>query len=168
MILIGLGANLLHPIYGEPLETLKAALEQIKTQGIVIEKQSSWYRTEPVPVSEQPWFVNAVIAVSTDLAAEDLLQVLHQIEQKFGRVREMKWEARVLDLDLLAYDEYISENQDQTQGSVIPHPHMQDRAFVLVPIKEILEAWQHPRLGQGIDELLDGLDSVPEFEIVQS
>ncbi|MBL4667122.1 MAG: 2-amino-4-hydroxy-6-hydroxymethyldihydropteridine diphosphokinase, partial [Sneathiella sp.] len=141
MKLIAMGANLDHPIHGAPINSLNAALAEIRANGMTITHQSSWYKTAPVPISDQPWFVNAVIAVESDLKADDLLKNLHAIEETFGRVRDVKWEARVLDLDLLCYDELVTENRDQGAGYVIPHPHIKERAFVLEPIAEILPRW---------------------------
>ncbi len=168
MILIGMGANLLHPVYGEPLNSLKVAIDELVSRGLTITHQSSWYRTEPVPVSDQPWFVNAVVAVSTDLEVQDLLQLLHSVEREFGRVRDVKWEARVLDLDLLAYNNVVTINQDQSKGGVVPHPHMQERGFVLAPLLEIAPDWSHPVSGRLAKELLDGLSEAQVFEIVPS
>lgn len=166
MILIGMGANLLHPVYGEPLNSLKAAIEELKEAGLDVIGQSSWYRTAPVPVSDQPWFVNAVIEVKTDLSAPDLLSRLHAIEREFGRVREIRWEARVLDLDLLVYHDQVTDNQDQAQGSVIPHPFMHQRGFVLVPLQEIRADWRHPVYEKTADQLLQDLGEQQDFEIV--
>ncbi len=166
MILIGMGANLLHPVYGEPINCLKAAVEDLSRRGLTIVQQSSWYRTEPVPVSDQPWFVNAVIAVETDLDVPSLLKLLHAVEQDFGRLRDVKWEARVLDLDLLAYDETVTTNQDQAEGGVVPHPHLQDRGFVLAPLAEISPDWMHPVFSRTAKEMLVALTSEQVFEIV--
>ncbi|MBL4907102.1 MAG: 2-amino-4-hydroxy-6-hydroxymethyldihydropteridine diphosphokinase [Sneathiella sp.] len=166
MILIGMGANLLHPQYGEPLNSLKAAAGMLENRGLQITHQSSWYRTEPVPVSDQPWFVNAVLAVSTELKMQELLLLLHSIEQEFGRVREVKWEARVLDLDLLAYNDEVSVNQDQSKGGVVPHPRMHERGFVLAPLCEINPDWQHPVTGRTATELFDAIKDDLTFEIV--
>ncbi|MEP3245349.1 MAG: 2-amino-4-hydroxy-6-hydroxymethyldihydropteridine diphosphokinase [Sneathiella sp.] len=166
MILVGMGANLEHPVYGAPLNSLEEAVRVLKKQGVKIIRQSSWYRTEPVPVSDQPWFVNAVLAVETKLDMPSFLSFLHEVEQGFGRVRDIKWEARVLDLDLLAYHEEITENTDQAAGGVVPHPFMQERAFVLAPLCEILPDWQHPLLKHSASELLAALGEPPAFEIV--
>ena len=168
MKLIALGANLEHPIHGAPLNSLTVAIQEIEKCGLTITHQSSWYKTAPVPISDQPWFVNAVIAVKSDLGAEELLKKLHAIEEIFGRVRDVKWEARVLDLDLLCHDDLISENRDQTAGHVIPHPHIQERTFVLAPIEEILPAWRHPVTRLTAGEMLEKLGANQAFEIVSN
>ncbi|MDF2366010.1 2-amino-4-hydroxy-6-hydroxymethyldihydropteridine diphosphokinase [Sneathiella sp.] len=165
MILIGLGANMPHPDYSDPLNTLTEVVRRFR--GVLhVARQSSWYRSAPVPASDQPWFVNAVLAVETDMSEDDLLQMLHKIERDFGRIRRQRWEARVLDLDLLAYHDRITENQDQLAGPVLPHPHMQERAFVLAPIHEIAPGWRHPVSGLRASELLKMLPSEQPFDIV--
>jgi len=166
MILVGLGANLLHPEYGEPINSLKVAVKELSKLGLIITHQSSWYRTAPVPASDQPWFVNAVLAVHTHLNVSDLLELLHSVERNFGRVRDVKWEARVLDLDLLAYGNLVSKNQDQLAGDVVPHPHMHKRSFVLAPLAEICPNWEHPRLMRSAADLLGEAEGEKDFEII--
>ena len=86
-IFIGAGANLSHPIYGAPRPTLEAAFAELGRRGVSVVRVSPWYRTAPVPASDQPWYVNAVAEVVTKLAPDRLLAVLHGVEQAFGRVR---------------------------------------------------------------------------------
>lgn len=102
MIFIGVGSNLPSERYGSPLETCRAALAAVAAAGVTISRRSRWYESAPVPPSGQPWFVNAVAEVATELPPESLLAILHGIEEKFGRVRRERNEARILDLDLLA------------------------------------------------------------------
>lgn len=166
MILIGMGANLHHPQFGEPLNSLKAAVEEIRKRNVKVVVQSSYYRSAPVPVSDQPWFVNAVLSVETELNVTEMLSLLHEVEHMFGRVRKEKWEARVLDLDLLAYEDIVTDNQDQKAGGVVPHPHMHERAFVLAPLIEILPDWSHPILKKTASTLLEGLGEDQAFEII--
>lgn len=168
MILIGMGANLHHPHFGEPLNSLKAAVEEIRKRNVKVVSQSSYYRSAPVPISDQPWFVNAVLGLETELTIVETLSLLHEVEQVFGRVRKEKWEARVLDLDLLAYNREITANQDQKAGGVVPHPHMHERAFVLAPLTEILPDWSHPVLGETATSLLEGLEEDQAFEIISA
>jgi 2-amino-4-hydroxy-6-hydroxymethyldihydropteridine diphosphokinase len=156
-----------HPDYGNPVNTLSQALLRLR-QHVKIARQSSWYRSAPVPASDQPWFVNAVVAVETDLAAEELLKLLHETEQKFGRVRRQRWEARIIDLDLLAYHDNVTENQNQLSGLVLPHPYMQDRAFVLAPINEIAPDWRHPCSGLTASQLLENLPGEQAFDILDA
>ncbi|WP_339632679.1 2-amino-4-hydroxy-6-hydroxymethyldihydropteridine diphosphokinase [uncultured Sneathiella sp.] len=165
MILIALGANMPHPQHGDPVNTLAAAVREI-ANFVTLIHQSSWYRTAPVPVSDQPWFANAVISVATDMTPDELLATLHRIEDEFGRVRRKKWEARVLDLDLLTFRDLVTENRDQDEGIVLPHPQMQERAFVLAPIAEIAPEWRHPVSNLQAQELLSGLPSEQAFDII--
>lgn len=149
MILIGLGGNL-PSHFGPPLETCEAALEALRAAGVSVVRRSRWWRTAPVPVSGQPWFVNGVAAVETDLKAWDLLAVLHRIEAEFGRVRGARDAARVIDIDLLAYgDAVIHEG-----GLDVPHPRLHARAFVLLPLAEVAPGWRHPESGEGVDAMI--------------
>lgn len=143
MIVIALGANLPSSA-GAPAETLAAALAALEEAGVRVEKRSRWYRSAPVPASDQPDYVNAVVLVATALDPKALLALLHRIETRFGRVRGAKDAARTLDLDLLAYDDIVGDGAD---GLVLPHPRLHERAFVLRPLAEIAPGWRHPTLG---------------------
>lgn len=149
MILIGLGANLPSPAHGAPRRTLEAALSALEMQGIGVSACSRWYATAPVPASDQPDFVNIVAALETDLAPGTLMDRLHALEQSFGRVRTQRNAARVLDIDLLDYDGQVS-----TDWPVLPHPRMDQRAFVLAPLRDIAPDWRHPADGRTLNELL--------------
>ena len=104
MILIGIGGNLESARFGPPRDTLTAALAALKEKRIQILTRSGWYRTEPVPRSDQPWFINAVVSVATELGAKDLLMLLQAMETQFGRVRGEPNAPRSLDLDILDHD----------------------------------------------------------------
>lgn len=115
--------------------------------------RSGWYLSEPVPASDQPWFVNGVALVASDLAPEALLDRLLRLETRFGRTRSTPNAARTLDLDLLDYD----SRQCELPTLVLPHPRLHRRRFVLEPLREIVPDWRHPRLGLAVAELIDRL-----------
>lgn len=160
-IFIALGANLEHPILGGPKETCEAALAALGEHGITVLARSRWYRTRPVPVSDQPWFVNGVAQVETDLDAARLMAVLHGIEADFGRVRGVPNAARTLDLDLIDFRGLAA---DGGKGPVLPHPRMAERAFVLLPLADIAPDWRHPVSGRSLRDLIAALpaDHKPE------
>ncbi len=160
MILIGLGGNLDSAQYGAPRRTLAAALAELDAEGVRIARRSGWYRSEPVPRSDQPWFVNAVAAAAADLGAEELLAVLQAIETRFGRIRGEPDAARVLDLDLLDHHGQVLD----TPSLVLPHPRLHGRRFVLVPLVEIAPNWRHPRLGLTAGQLLAQLEDEQPIE----
>ena len=162
-IYVGLGANLPHPQYGPPRRTLRRALAALDDHGVRLVRLSPWYRTAPVPASDQPWYVNAVAEVSTGLGPDALLATMHGIEDAFGRVRSVANAPRFIDLDLLDYRSSVKA-LNNIGISVIPHVRLQERAFVLLPLRDIAPGWRHPISGQSIDRLIAALpgDQVAE------
>ncbi|MDP6706731.1 MAG: 2-amino-4-hydroxy-6-hydroxymethyldihydropteridine diphosphokinase [Alphaproteobacteria bacterium] len=153
MILIGLGANLASPEHGAPEATLRAALEILAENGVATRLCSRWYCSPPVPASDQPWFVNAVARVETELAPEALLALLHDVESRLGRRRRVRWEARIVDLDLLCYGDLVGGSEPGSELE-LPHPRMHQRAFVLVPLAEVAPGWRHPTLHRTVETLI--------------
>lgn len=153
MILVALGANL-PGAFGTPEQALVRAMDEIQRAGLRIIARSRIWLTAPVPASDQPDYRNAVIRIETDLPSATLLDMLHRIESDFGRVRAVRNEARVIDLDLLAYGDEVVDTDDIT----LPHPRMHDRAFVLVPLCEIAPDWIHPVLNKPASVLLDNME----------
>ncbi len=153
-ILIGVGANLSTAEHGPPLQSCKAALDAMAASGLTIVQVSPWYEGEPVPASDQPWYVNGVVAIATEKTPADVMSSLHDIEAAFGRRRHARNEARVLDLDLLAYGRYVS---DLYSWPSLPHPRLGERAFVLLPLSDVAPGWRHPSNGQSVDDLIDAL-----------
>lgn len=153
-IYIGLGANLPSPEHSTPRETLAAAMRALEASGLVLVARSPLYESEPVPVSDQPWYLNAVIEVATDRDAPEVLALLHSVENAFGRIRGIRNAPRVLDLDLLDHRGTVRDGPD---SPILPHPRLADRAFVLLPLRDIAPAWRHPVDGRNIAELLESL-----------
>ena len=149
MILIALGANL-PSRFGPPKDTFDAAKAALAERGVSVSACSRIWKTAPVPVSDQPWYSNAVMAVKTVLNPSELHAVLKSIEIDFGRIPGERNTARLLDLDLLAYNEMMINTPDLQ----VPHPRMTERGFVLFPLQEIAPDWVHPRTGEGIAALV--------------
>ncbi|MGJ3253643.1 MAG: 2-amino-4-hydroxy-6-hydroxymethyldihydropteridine diphosphokinase [Elainellaceae cyanobacterium] len=146
---IALGGNL-----GHPKTTLESALEAIAhTPGVVLGAHSRFYETVAVG-PPQPNFLNACALVSTDLTARELLHVLLDIEAQFGRIRRERWGPRSLDLDLLLFDDQIV----RLPHLQVPHPRMNERAFVLVPLADVAPDWIDPISGLAIAQLLEAVD----------
>ena len=152
MILIALGSNLAAGPWGSPADVCLAALDRLDALGIGVRALSRFYETAPVPISDQPWFVNAMVSVDCALSAGLLLARLHQVEAEFGRVRRAVNEARVLDLDLIDYNGAL-----QAEAPVLPHPRLGGRAFVLYPLRDLAPDWHHPVDGRSVGELIAAL-----------
>ncbi len=165
IVLIGLGANLSHPRHGGPEATLEAALMRLEGPELRVLACSRWYRSAPVPMSDQPWFVNGVAALETTLAPAALLARLHELEGAFGRRRGRRNAARTLDLDLLDYRGRISAPGEQPE---LPHPRLAGRAFVLLPLAEVAPNWCHPVSGQRLDALIAGLPADQRAEPLEA
>ena len=152
-VLIGVGANL-PSRFGGPLEACEAALAALTARGLPVFRRSRWYRSAPVPASDQPWFVNGVVEVGGAADPVAVLGVLHAIEAAFGRVRAEANEARVLDLDLIGFGAHVRDS-----APILPHPRMHLRAFVLHPLRDLVPDWRHPRLGLALPDLIATLDA---------
>jgi len=124
---VGIGTN-----QGDRHDNLERAVAALRSIGHVARRSAS-YRTEPWGKVDQPWFLNAVVLIETELAPGTLLDALHAFEQRLGRVRGERWGPRTIDLDLLLYDDLRIEEPTLR----VPHPRMYERAFVLVPLAEI-------------------------------
>ena len=161
MIIVALGANLpwrLRP----PEDTIRAALDDLENRNTEVEAVSRLFRSPAWPDPSDPPFVNAVARISTALSPSDLMGVMHDIEASFGRRRSKdsptRNAPRTLDLDLIDYDGLV-----QTGPPVLPHPRINRRAFVLIPLQEVAPGWNHPVSGQTVSELIAALG--PEADI---
>lgn len=152
MILIALGANL-PSRYGVPENTIEAAYQALEKLGVSVLKRSRIWITEPVPVSDQPWYRNAVASVATEADPQELFKILKDIERDFGRDNAERNAARLLDLDLIAYGDEVFVGEDLT----IPHARMHQRAFVLSPLCDVAPDWRHPVFQRTAQKLLQDL-----------
>jgi len=142
---IGIGSNL-----GNRQENCLRAIELLQKKGIIVIKRSSLYETEPWGVKDQPRFINMAIEIDTSLEPKELLKILKNIEKELGREKSSKWGPRIIDLDILLFDDIIL-NEDNLK---IPHPLMQERDFVLRPLCEIAPDIYHPLLKLSMYELM--------------
>lgn len=164
MKLVALGANL-PSRFGTPAQTLYAALKAMAAKDIWPVQISRVWKTQPVPFVEgQPWYHNAVAGVETTKSPQDLLKTLLAIEEEFGRVRTVKNAPRLLDLDLIAYDEEVILDGPDI---IVPHPRMGERAFVLLPMSDILDDWTHPQTGRTLETLIATIPPDQKAEAVE-
>jgi 2-amino-4-hydroxy-6-hydroxymethyldihydropteridine diphosphokinase len=153
LILIAIGSNLPSPAFGSPRATCEAALGALSDRGLRIIRRSRWFESAPVPLSDQPWFVNGVAVVETSLPPGDLLALLHETERNFGRERREVNAARILDLDLIAYGDLVRTDAPP----LLPHPRLHERAFVLLPLADVAPDWRHPADSRTLDEMIRAL-----------
>ena len=155
---IGIGSNL-----GDKLNNCRKSVEMTgRIPDTSVTAQSLFYRTEPVGVEGQDWYVNGVISLSTGLSAQTLLKNLLDIEHILGRERKKKWDSRTIDLDILLYGQEVIEKENLK----VPHPLMHVRRFVLEPMVELAPDLIHPVLGKSMAGLLEdfkeqGQDVIP-------
>lgn len=179
--LVALGGNLPSSV-GDPAETLRAGLAYLTQKGAVVRAVSRFYQTPCFPSGAGPDYVNAAADISFDGTPQEVLEVLHEAEAHFGRKRVERWGRRTLDIDLLAagnevlpdletYDRWRQlAPGDQINTSpdalILPHPRLQDRAFVLVPLAEIAPDWRHPVLNTTVRQMLEALSDDEKNAVV--
>ena len=155
-IFIGAGSNL-----GHRFGFLSSARIHLSERpGFRFLKASPNYETKPVGGPEgQANYLNSVWEFETELSAREVLTALQEVENAFGRERSVPNAPRTLDLDLLAYDDQVADEE----GLTLPHPRMQDRAFVLKPLSDLAPGWQHPVLKKSASKLLEAcLEGAPQ------
>ena len=181
MILVAIGGNVTS-LSGRPEQTITHSIVDIYQRIGSPIGVSRLYRTPAFPTGSGPDFVNAAVAVRSDKSPDEILAILHDIEADHGRERKERWGARTLDLDLIAvgekvlpdretYDRWrlLDADQQRTQSPnqlILPHPRMQDRAFVLVPLADVAPDWRHPILGKSVAEMLSDLPPSARDEVV--
>ena len=145
-IYLGLGTNL-----GNREKNLSLCLKELANSGeITLVRLSSVYESEPCGYYEQPNFYNMALEIATDLNPFQLLDVIKGIEQKMGRKKTFHWGPRIIDIDILTYQNIVIDYPVLT----IPHQHLHLRRFVLIPLKEITDRFIHPKFKKNIDQML--------------
>ena len=178
---IALGANL-PSVAGDPALTLGQAMIFMQNEGLLIRAVSRFFRTPCFPAGQGPDYVNATVVVSTEVPVPDILAKLNRIEHEFGRARTQRWGMRTLDLDILAIDHLILpdvatqrhwmdlsadvQKRAVPDQLIVPHPRLQDRAFVLVPMADVAPDWVHPVLHKSVVEMRDQLPAGDRAGIV--
>lgn len=179
--LIALGSNVVSP-YGPPQHTLVAATRQVARLVGKVTGKSRFFRTPCFPPGAGPDYVNAAICIESPLDAPALLAALHGIEAEFGRERLQRWGMRTLDLDLVALGDLVLpdpathaawralpadlQKMRAPDELILPHPRLQDRAFVLVPLADIAPDWVHPILGLSVAQMRDACPAADLAEVV--
>ena len=147
-VYIALGGNI-----GDTRAAFKVALESLDKSGVHVRQISDIIATKPYGYTDQPDFLNAALYAQTNLSPQELLKVLKKIETDIGRVPTVRWGERLIDLDIIFYDDIIL----QTENLTIPHNDMHNREFVLQPLLDINPALRHPLLHKTVRELYDKL-----------
>ena len=146
---------------GNRLQFIEQAISLLNlAENIKIIRRTALYETEPWGVKNQNWFLNIIVEIKTDLSPQDLLLKCMSIEKTLGRNRdkEQRWGERTIDIDIILYNKDVVN----TDMLTIPHPRMHQRAFVLVPLLELIPDFIHPVLNKTISDLYDELDNVEE------
>lgn len=143
---------------GDAIAHVQYAFTQIQTRIGNIKAASSLYQTAPWGNTNQQNFVNQVLQVDTNLSAQDVLQTLLDIEVQMGRSRNLKWEPRIIDIDLLFYGSEII----QSENLIVPHPLLHQRRFTLIPLAQIAPNFIHPTFNSSVAQLLASCEDTSE------
>ena len=158
MIILGIGANLPNSKIGPARASCGVALDKLEKSDVYIDQRSPWYKSRPVPISNQPWYVNGVVTVATSLPPSALMRRLLAIEANLGRERGEPNAPRTLDLDIIAYGDRVIDDVGVSDLQLqIPHPRMHLRSFVINPLCDISPTWVHPVFQRAAAALRDDL-----------
>lgn len=156
---IGIGSNL-----GDKLFNCRYSIDKINQLPVChVSAVSAIFKTEPVGVTGQPWYANCVVELSTTQLPSQLLKGLLSIESDMGRIRKKRWEARIIDLDILLFGQEIIESNNL----MIPHPLLHKRQFVLEPLDQLAPDLMHPVLKSTINQLLNKLPKGPSVVVLK-
>jgi 2-amino-4-hydroxy-6-hydroxymethyldihydropteridine diphosphokinase len=181
-VLVALGANLPNGA-DQPATTLRKALAALSAGGVRVERVSRFYATPCFPAGTGPDYVNAAARVTAPgMTPAQVLAALHAVEHDFGRLRVQRWGMRTLDLDLIAMGQTVLPDAGTAaawrdlppeqqvarapEGLVLPHPRLQDRAFVLVPLHDVAPRWRHPATGLTVTAMLRALPAADRAAVV--
>lgn len=178
--LVAVGGNLTNDI-GDVKAIVSRSVVELSRKGAVIRAVSRFFSTPAFPRGSGPDFINLAVCAAWACSPEDALALLHDIETDLGRVRTQRWGPRTIDLDLIAAGDAVRPDADIQRAwaalpageqlsqapddLVLPHPRMQDRAFVLVPLRDIAPDWRHPLTGLTVDQMAAALDPSEIAEI---
>ena len=152
MIFLGLGSNLSSK-FGDRFTNINLVISSLEGYGIKVIKKSSFYETPSYPNEENPKFINIVILIETTLSPVDLMSVLIFIEEKLGRIRDKKNDPRTCDIDIIDYNSQILKLRYNNLDLTVPHKELTTRNFILFPLQEISQKWQHPKTKEIISDL---------------
>lgn len=180
--ILALGGNS-NSDFGSPEKTLIHAIGVLRARGLTIEKTSKFYATPAFPKGSGADYVNAALLINSNQNPRELLSLLHEVEADLGRTRVARWASRPIDIDLIAYGQRLlpdAETHAKWRGLspkdqatlwpdqlILPHPRLQDRAFVLVPVCDIAPDWVHPVLGLTMREMMENLPESDRKEVVE-
>ena len=180
-MIIALGSNQ-QAVEASPQLIVERAIEALRGLGLVIRKISRFYQTPCFPVGAGPDYVNAACLLETTWSPSEVIETLHSIEQEFGRKRIQRWGQRTLDLDLISVEDVVcpslkihdkwrnldlaTQKIEAPTELIVPHPRVQDRAFVLIPMMDIAPDWVHPILGLSVSEMLDALPLGEKVDVI--
>ena len=178
--LVAFGANISGP-FGSPAETLSCALEEFSQENFLIKKKSRFYSSLAFPDPQKPAYLNGCVQIFTNCSSKGVLNGLKRIEKKMGRQQNYRWSSRICDLDLLSFENEVTPNIEvftswykmplenqilkKPDELLLPHPRIQDRAFVLKPLLEFAAGWTHPVLNMTVREMFDSLTELERASV---